>query len=207
LRLKRIVVMISGGGSNLQAIIDSVKQGYIKAEIVGVLSNKSNAFGISRAEKEGIPVKVVEKEGLTEEEFNSANALALEKFAPDLIVLAGYLSIIEGSIIQKYKNRIINVHPSLIPAFCGMGYYGLRVHEAVLSYGAKLSGATTHFVDEGADTGPVIMQKPVQVLNGDTPESLQKRILEVEHEILTKSVKLFCEDKIRVSGRKVVVDE
>ena len=206
MRLKRIIVMISGSGSNLQAIMDAVNTGDINAEIVGVISNRHDVFGLKRAEKASIKTKVVSKKDFNSTEaFDAANFEAIKAFNPDLIVLAGYLSIISEAIISAYRNRIINIHPSLIPSFCGMGFYGKKVHQGVLDYGAKLSGATTHFVDEGADTGPVIMQKSVMVKDDDTAESLAKRVLEIEHEILVKTVKLFCEDKIAVLKRQVKI--
>lgn len=206
MRLKKIVVMISGSGSNLQALINAIKDGEINAEIVGIISNKYDVFGLERAKKENISAKVISKDDYKDlNEFDIANYEALKSFKPDLIVLAGYISIISEKIISTYKNQIINIHPSLIPSFCGMGYYGKKVHVGVLNYGAKLSGATMHFVDEGADTGPVIMQKSIEVKNDDTVDSLQKRILKIEHEILVKTVKYYCEDKIKVVGRKVTI--
>lgn len=204
MRLKRIVVMISGSGSNLQSIINAVNVGEINAKISGVISDKEDVFGLKRAVKENIPFKVVSKKKSNSiDKFNTENLLAIEEYKPDLIVLAGYLSIIDEKIISKYRNKIINIHPSLIPSFCGKGYYGEKVHEGVIDYGTKLSGATTHFVDEGADTGPVIMQKSIHVKDDDNAESLAKRVLKIEHEILVKTVKCYCENRIKVIGRKV----
>ena len=207
MRLKRLVVMISGSGSNLQALLDAIARGEIDAEIVGVISSAPGAYGISRAEKAGIPAKVVARKMYkSAEAFNAANLSAIESFSPDGIVLAGYLAMISPDIITKYLNKIINIHPALIPSFCGKGFYGKKVHQGVLDYGAKISGATTHFVDEGADTGPVIMQKSVPVLDSDTAETLAARVLEVEHEILVKTVQAFCSEKISVNGRKVTLN-
>lgn len=188
----------------MQALMDAIDKGDIAAEIVGVISSCDNAYGITRAETAGIPAKVIARKAYSSvEAFNAANLAAIESFQPDGIVLAGYLAMISPEIISAYRNRIINIHPSLIPSFCGKGFYGKKVHQGVLDYGAKLSGATTHFVDEGADTGPVIMQKSVPVLDDDTAESLAARVLTVEHEILVQTVRDFCMEKLLVNGRKV----
>ena len=170
----RVVVMVSGGGTNLQAIMDGVENGTItNTEIVGVISNNKNAYALERARNKGIPARCISpKEFSTREEFNQALLAGVDSYQPDLIVLAGFLVVIPVEMIQKYRNRIINIHPSLIPAFCGTGYYGLKVHEAALSRGVKVVGATVHFVDEGTDTGPIILQKAVEVRPGDTPEVL-----------------------------------
>ncbi len=190
----------------MQALMDATAKGEIDAEIVGVVSSSDSAYGIMRAENAGLPVKVVVRKNFdTAESFNAANLAAISSFNPDGVILAGYLAMIGPEIITQFKNRIINIHPSLIPSFCGKGYYGHKVHRGVLDYGAKLSGATTHFVDEGADTGPVIMQKCVPVLENDTAETLAARVLEVEHEILVRTVAAFCTDKISVEGRKVTL--
>jgi len=204
--LKRLVVMVSGGGSNLQAVMDAVKNKKINGEIVGVIASRADAYGLVRAKKVGIPTLVIERKQFSDAHaFDTANLEAISAFSPDLIVLAGYLSIIGSLVIEAYRNRIINIHPSLIPSFCGKGYYGQRVHTAALDYGVKVSGATTHFVDEGADTGPVIMQKTVPVLSDDEPKDLAARVLTVEHEIIVETVALFCANKLSVDGRKVVV--
>lgn len=204
MRLKRLVVMISGGGSNMQALIDAIEAKDINAKIVGVICGKAEAFGLTRAKNAGISSTiVVRKNYQSAQAFNTANLAAIENYKPDGIVLTGYLSMIGKNIISKYPNKIINIHPSLIPSFCGKGFYGCKVHQGVLNYGAKLSGATTHFVDEGADTGPVIMQKSVPVYSNDTVKSLGARVLKIEHEILVQTVKLFCNNAITVAGRKV----
>ena len=203
----KVAVLVSGGGTNLQAILDSVQSGEITdTEIVGVISNNPGAYALERGEKAGVPVECISpKSYASRAEFNQEFLKAIDSYEPDLIVLAGFLVVIPPEMIQKYRNRIINIHPALIPAFCGPGMYGHHVHEAVLAYGAKISGATTHFVDEQVDHGGVIMQKSVPVLEGDTPETLAARVLTVEHEILPESVRLFCAEKLGVDGRQVHV--
>ena len=204
--MKRIAVMVSGGGTNLQAIIDNVSSGKIKAELALVISSKHGAYALERAKKAGIPTAVIAKMDYdSEEDFFAANLKALEDCGAEGIVLAGYMSILSKELVKKFENKIINIHPALIPSFCGKGYYGERVHKAVIAYGAKLSGATVHFVAEGADTGPIIMQESVPVLPDDTPDELAARVLKVEHTILPRSVALFCEDKLKVEGRIVRV--
>ena len=182
----RLAVLVSGGGTNLQAIIDSIESGKVtNASIAAVVSNNKNAFALERAKKHGInAVCISPKDYETRELFNEALLAYLLEARIDLVVLAGYLVVIPGIVIEKFRNRIINIHPSLIPSFCGTGYYGLKVHEAALKKGVKVSGATVHFVDEGTDTGPIIMQKAVEVLPGDTPEVLQRRIMEQAEWIL-----------------------
>ena len=194
-----IAVLISGGGSNLQSIIDGCESGYINGKVNIVISNKDGAYGLERAKKHNIKA-IVEKN-----EDEVIKLLKREK--ADLIVLAGYLKIMSPNFVKTFRNKIINIHPSLIPAFCGEGYYGKRVHKAVIDYGAKLSGATVHFVDEGADTGPIIIQESVEVKYDDTPETLASRVLDVEHKILKKSVKLYCENKLIVNGRGVIIND
>ena len=202
--MKKLAVLVSGGGTNLQAVIDGIAAGEIDAQIGVVLSNKPGAYALVRAEKAGIPTVVVERKNYPDKvAFDTAILTELKNRCIEGVVLAGYMAILDEKLVREYKNRIINIHPSLIPSFCGMGYYGHHVHEAVLAYGAKLSGATTHFVDEEADTGPIIMQAAVPVLDGDTPESLAARVLEQEHKILPRSVALFCKDKLQVDGRWV----
>lgn len=194
-----IAVLISGGGSNLQSIIDGCESGYINGIVKIVISNKDNAYGLERAIKHNIKTLVEKEDEKIIDLLNKENI--------DLVVLAGYLKIISPKFVEAFRNKIINIHPSLIPAFCGEGYYGKRVHESVINYGAKLSGATVHFVDEGADTGPIIMQKSVEVKFDDTPQSLSERVLTVEHEILKESVKLYCDNKLTVNGRGVIVND
>lgn len=204
--MKRLAVMVSGGGTDLQSVIDGVQSGKIPAEIAVVISSKPGVYALERAKKAGIPgVVICKKDYADEQSFFDANLGALREYGAEGVVLAGYLSILGRQMIEAYPNKIINIHPSLIPSFCGKGYYGLRVHQAVLDYGAKVSGATVHFVDEGADTGPIILQRAVSVLPEDTAESLQQRILEVEHKILPEAVALFCADRLLVQGRKVTI--
>lgn len=175
-----IVVCVSGGGTNLQAIIDGVKNGTISnTKVAGVISNNAGVYALKRAENAGIPAFCISPKAYgSREEFNQAFLQKLEELNPDLIVLAGFLVILPEKMIQVYRDRIINIHPSLIPSFCGTGFYGLKVHEAALLRGVKVTGATVHYVDEGTDTGRIILQKPVEVLKGDTPEILQRRVME-----------------------------
>ena len=202
----RIVVCVSGGGTNLQAIIDGVRQGIItNTEIVGVISNNKNAYALERAKQAEIPAVCVSPRDYGDrEQFNEAFLKTVEQMKPDLIVLAGFLVVIPPQLIRKYENRIINIHPSLIPSFCGTGYYGLKVHEGALARGVKITGATVHFVDEGTDTGPIIMQKSVAVQEGDTPEVLQRRVMEeAEWIILPQSIDLIANGKVTVTDGKV----
>lgn len=206
----RVLSMVSGDGTNLQAIIDSVKNGTItNTELVGVISNNKNAYALTRAEENGIDAKCISpKDYESREVFNQELLKAVDAYEPDLIVLAGYLVVIPPEMIKKYKNRIINIHPSLIPSFCGTGYYGLKVHEAALARGVKVVGATVHFVDEGTDTGPIILQKAVEVQNGDTPEVLQRRVMEqVEWKILPRAIDLIANGKVEVEGHRTIVTE
>jgi len=192
----RIAVLVSGSGTNLQAIIDACKSGDIgNGAIKLVVSNKRDAYGLERARNEGIKAVFENKEEAVLE--------LLESEGIDLIVLAGYLKILSPEFIRKYENRIINVHPSLIPSFCGKGYYGLIVHEKAIEYGVKVSGATVHFVTEEADAGPIIMQGAVPVLDSDDASSLQKRVLDVEHKLLVEAIDLYCNNRLRIDGRRV----
>ena len=192
-----VVVMVSGGGTNLQAILDAVEDGRIRnTKICAVISNNAGAYALERAKNHGIPGIVISP---LEE---------VEKLQPDLIVLAGFLVVIPPAMIRRYPNRIINIHPSLIPSFCGTGYYGLKVHEAELERGVKVAGATVHFVDEGTDTGPIILQKAVEVKKGDTPEILQRRVMEeAEWKILPRAIQLIADGKVRVTGKIAEVIE
>ncbi len=185
-----VTVMVSGGGTNLQAIIDRIKDGTVRnARIVGVISNKKEAYALQRAMDNGIPAICISPKDYDAEGFADTLLLKLEELKTDLVVLAGYLVIVPEKVVNAYEGRIINIHPSLIPAFCGDGMYGLKVHRAVLERGCKVSGATVHFVDAGTDTGPIIFQKAVEVKEGDTPETLQKRIMEeAEWELLPKAI-------------------
>lgn len=204
----RVLVMVSGGGTNLQAIIDGVEKGTItNTELVGVISNNPNAYALERAEKYGIPAQCVSpKDYESREIFNEKLLEAVDAYKPDLIVLAGFLVVIPPAMISAYKNRIINIHPSLIPAFCGTGYYGLKVHEAALARGVKVVGATVHVVDEGTDTGPIILQKAVEVQMGDTPEVLQRRVMEqAEWKILPEAIDLIANGKVAVVKGKVLI--
>lgn len=206
----RIVVMVSGGGTNLQAIIDGVESGVItNTKIVGVISNNKNAYALKRAEKSGIPFRCVSpKDYASREIFNEELLKAVDEYAPDLIVLAGFLVVIPPAMIRAYQNRMINIHPSLIPSFCGKGYYGLKVHEAALARGVKVVGATVHFVDEGTDTGPIILQKAVEVKQGDTPEILQRRVMEqAEWKILPRAIDLIANGKVTVQENKTIIEE
>ncbi len=203
-----VVVLVSGGGTNLQAIIDAVESGGItNTRIAGVISNNKNAYALERAKKHGIESRCVSPKDFTSrEEFNERFQEAVEELKPDLIVLAGFLVVIPPSMIERYRNRIINIHPSLIPAFCGTGFYGLKVHEAALKRGVKVVGATVHFVDEGTDTGPIILQKAVEVEPQDTPEILQRRVMEqAEWKILPEAIDLIANGKVSVSGGRAVV--
>ena len=198
----RIVVCVSGGGTNLQAIIDGIAQRTIaNTQIVRVISNNKKAYALERAKKAGIEaVCVSPRDYETRERFNEAFVQEIDQAVPDLIVLAGFLVVIPPQLIRRYENRIINIHPSLIPSFCGTGYYGLKVHEAALARGVRITGATVHFVDEGTDTGPIIMQQAVAVLEGDTPETLQKRVMEeAEWVILPKSLNLIANGRVTVA--------
>lgn len=201
--LKNIAVLISGGGTNLQSLIDAIESGNINGKISIIISNRKDAYGLTRGENHNIKSIYLSGIGISQEEYDEKLLEILEKEEVDLVVLAGFLKILGSKFIQAYENKIINIHPSLIPSFCGDGFYGLKVHEKALEYGVKVSGATTHFVNEVADAGSIIMQGCVEVLDNDTPEDLQKRILKIEHSILVESVKLFCDDKLEVIGRKV----
>ena len=206
----RVVVCVSGGGTNLQAIIDAVADGTItNTELVGVISNNYGVRALERAEKAGIDAKVVSpKDYENRAAFNEGLLTTIRAYKPDLIVLAGFLVVIPEAMIEEYENRIINIHPSLIPSFCGTGYYGLKVHEKALERGVKVVGATVHFVDEGTDTGPIILQKAVEVQNGDTPEVLQRRVMEqAEWKILPRAIDLIAHGKVSVTDGKAIVSE
>ncbi len=208
--MKNIAVLVSGGGTNLQALIDAQKNGTLKnGRISCVVSSKPDAYALTRAQENGIDTRVIRKKDYTSfDEYDKALKELLMEVKADVIVLAGFLTILGPQVIKAFENRIINIHPSLIPAFCGEGFYGLRVHEQALMRGVKLTGATAHFVNGICDGGPIILQKAVAVKEGDTPELLQKRVMmEAEWEILPKAVSLFCEDKIKVIGGKTVISE
>lgn len=197
----KMAVLVSGGGTNLQAIMDKIDDGSItNAEISVVISNNPNAYALERAKKHGIEARCISPKNFENRAaFNEALLAAIQSYEVDLVVLAGCMVVIPEIMVKAYPNRIINIHPALIPAFCGTGYYGLKVHEAVLARGAKVTGATVHFVDEGTDTGPIILQKAVEVKEGDTPEVLQRRVMEeAEWEIMPKAIDLIANDKIHV---------
>ena len=204
--MKKIAVLVSGGGTNLQALIDAQNRGEILGgSITAVIASKPGVFALERAEKAGIPGYVVaRKEYDSNRAMTQALVARLKELDIDLVVLAGFMVILTEEMVQAYPNAIINVHPALIPSFCGAGYYGLHVHEKALEYGVKLSGATVHFVSEECDGGPIILQKAVPVEEGDTPETLQRRIMEqAEWTILPQAVSLFCQDRLQVEGRIV----
>lgn len=206
----RVLVCVSGGGTNLQALIDGVENGQIRnTEIVRVISNNPGVFALERAKKHGIEgVCVSPKDYENRAAFHEALLKAVDDAKPDLIVLAGFLVVIPEELIRKYRNRIINIHPSLIPSFCGTGYYGLKVHEGALARGVKVTGATVHFVDEGTDTGPIILQKAVEIKADDTPQILQKRVMEeAEWVLLPKAVDLYAQNRIRVENGKAIIGD
>ncbi len=206
----RVTVLVSGGGTNLQAILDAIADGTItNARVVRVISNSKKAYALERAAKAGIPAVCVTRADYPEKEaFNAALLAAIQESEADLVVLAGCLVVIPQCIVDAYPNRIINIHPALIPSFCGTGYYGLRVHEAVLARGVKVTGATVHFVDGGTDTGPILLQKAVAVQQGDTAEELQQRVMrEAEWLLLPRAIDLIANGKVRVEdGRALISD-
>lgn len=208
--MKNIVVLVSGGGTNLQALIDAQSRGEIKnGKITCVISSNPNAYALERAKNNGIESEVIRRKDFdTFEEYDSSLTGLLQSKNADVVVLAGFMTILGSKVIKAFENRIINIHPALIPSFCGEGYYGLRVHEEALKKGVKVTGATAHFVNEICDGGPIIIQKAVYTKPGDTPEVLQRRVMEeAEWKILPKAVSLFCEDKIKVIGNITEISE
>ena len=206
--MKNIVVLVSGGGTNLQALIDAQNRGELaEGKITCVISSNPNAYALTRAQTNGIETAVIRRRDFDRfDDYDAALTKLLQSKNADLVVLAGFMTILGSQVIRAFENRIINIHPALIPSFCGEGYYGLRVHEEALKKGVKVTGATAHFVNEICDGGPIIIQKAVEVQNGDTPEVLQKRVMEqAEWKILPKAVALFCEDKIKVIGNKTEI--
>ncbi len=204
----RLVVCVSGGGTNLQAIFDAIDNGNIRdAKVEAVISNNAGAYALERARLHGVEgICLSPKAFESRAQFNEALTEKLKGLAPDLIVLAGFLVAIPESLIEAFPNRIINIHPSLIPSFCGVGFYGLHVHEGVLARGVKVTGATVHFVDSGMDTGPIIMQKAVEVKQGDTPEILQRRVMEeAEWQILPQAIDLIAQGRVRVEEGKAII--
>lgn len=205
----KLAVLVSGGGTNLQALIDQIEENKLPGvKIEVVISNKPDAYALERAKKHGIKTEVIIKKNYADRKaFGEALLSLINSYKINLIVLAGCLFILPEEVILSYRNKIINIHPSLIPSFCGSGFYGLKVHEAVLARGVKVTGATVHFVDEGTDTGPIILQKAVSVNDDDTPESLQKRVMEdAEWLILPEAVRLISENRIRIKGSRVYID-
>ena len=204
--MKKIGVLISGGGTNLQALLDAQRDGKIPhGEIALVISSQVCAYALERAEKANVPAHTVPS-SLIQHDFEAAIELLLEQYKIDVIVLAGFLSILSENFTKKWPRRILNIHPSLIPAFCGVGFYGLHVHEGVLARGAKVTGATVHFVDSGMDTGPIILQKAVEVQQGDTPKSLQQRVMEeAEWKILPKAIDLIAQGRVTVVDGKTII--
>ena len=206
--MMNVAVFISGGGTNLQAIIDAIKENKINGKIKLVFSNRKNAYGLIRAQNESIDTFYLNrKKYFSNEEYDERILEELERKNIDLIVLAGYLNILSSKFVLKYSNRIINIHPSLIPSFCGDGFYGENVHKAVIKSGVKFTGATTHFVDEKVDTGAIILQDVVPVYINDDFETVAKRVLEIEHEILVKTVKAFCDNKIVFKDNRAFIVE
>ena len=208
--MKKIGVLVSGGGTNLQAILDAQQSGLLHSGKVScVISSSPTAYALRRAENANIPaVTLRRKDYENAKAYDAALLSVLEEYEIDIIILAGFLCILGESVIRAYPNRIINVHPSLIPTFCGDGFYGLKVHEAALEYGVKVTGATVHFVNEVTDGGAIILQKAVEILPDDTPEILQKRVMhEAEHVILPQAAELLCAGKIQICGRKVTIDK
>ena len=206
--MKKIVVLVSGGGTNLQALIDACEAGKIpNGKITCVISSKPGVYALERAEKHGIPTRVIPRKDYPDSKAFSADLLtALQEEEADLVVYAGFMTIVDEMVAKAFPNRMINVHPALIPSFCGKGFYGLHVHEAALEKGVKITGATVHFVTEVCDGGPIILQKAVEVQNGDTPETLQKRVMEqAEWDILPRAAALFCDDKILVHGHTTTI--
>lgn len=204
----KIAVLVSGGGTNLQAIIDAIADSTITdTQIVTVISNNAGAYALERANAAGIAASCISPKNYESRAlFNEALLEAVQASGADLIVLAGFLVVIPEQMIRAYRNRIINIHPSLIPSFCGTGYYGLKVHEGVLARGVKVTGATVHFVDEGTDTGPILLQKAVEVRQDDTPQSLQRRVMEeAEWKLLPRAIDLIAHDRVRVEGAKTVI--
>lgn len=206
----KIAVMVSGSGTNLQAIIDRIEDGSVKnTAIEVVISNNPKAYALQRAKDHGInAVCISPKDYDTRDEFNKVLLETVESYKVDLIVLAGFMVVIPPAMIEAYRNRMINIHPSLIPSFCGTGYYGLHVHEEALERGVKVSGATVHFVDEGTDTGPIILQKAVDVMPGDTPELLQRRIMEqAEWVIMPKVINAIAAGRVKIDGHRAWIEE
>ncbi len=207
---KKIAVLVSGGGTNLQALLDAQAAGELGGGVItAVIASRSDAYALERAKRAGVPGFVVARRDFpSNAAMTAALVEKLRELEIDLVVLAGFMTILTKEMIAAYPNAILNVHPALIPAFCGAGYYGLRVHEAALAYGVKVTGATVHFVSEDCDAGPIVLQKAVAVLPGDTPETLQRRVMEeAEWQLLPQAVRLFCQGRLEVRGRTVLIRE
>ena len=203
--MKKIAIFASGGGSNFQSIIDAVEAGEIKGKLEWLFCNVEGAGAVERAKRHHVPFTVLSHKGLSGEELNERIMAKLEEHTPDLICLAGYLRMIGPRIVEKYRHRIMNIHPALLPSFGGKGYYGHKVHEAVVARGVKVTGCTVHFVDEVFDHGPIILQKTVEVKDDDTPDGVAAKVLELEHRAYAEAVALFCADRLVVEGRRVKV--
>ena len=204
--MKRIAVFCSGSGSNLQSILDACDQGHVKGEVVAVFANRSRAYALERARERGIQARFLSKKKAgSDEAYDEIVLENLNSVKPDLVVMAGALIILGPKTLKAYEGKIINIHPALLPAFGGMGMYGIHVHEAVVASGVRVSGATVHFVNGEVDGGPIILQGVVPVRQEDTPEALQERVLNMEHRILPEAVRLFCEDRISIQGKKVMI--
>lgn len=202
----KIAVLVSGNGSNLQALLDATKDNRIKGSIELVIADNADAYALIRAKNQGVRSVSIDRKALkSKADFDAKLLQQLGELKPDLIILAGFLSILPETLVKEYQGKIINIHPSLIPAFCGKGFYGERVHQAVIAYGVKLTGATVHFVDEGTDTGPIVLQRTVAVAEEDDAKSIAEKVLEIEHSLLVEAVALFCEGKISLEGRKVKI--
>jgi phosphoribosylglycinamide formyltransferase-1 len=202
----KLGVLVSGGGSNLQAIIDTSESGYLPAEVVVVISSKEGVYALERAKIHNIPSKVViPKDFKSQKEYEDALIKILASYDVDLVILAGFIKVLSPHFVKAFQRRIMNIHPSLIPSFCGDGFYGEKVHKAVLDYGVKITGVTVHFVDEGTDTGPIILQRAIYVKESDTPETLAARVLQEEHKIYPEAIKLYAEGKLEIDGRRVKI--
>ncbi|ACI18251.1 MAG TPA: phosphoribosylglycinamide formyltransferase [Coprothermobacter proteolyticus] len=197
-----IVVLVSGRGTDLQSIIDATQEGWLKVNIQAVISDKEDAYALERAKQHGIPTYVLSKKVL-KSEFQEALLNLLTMLSPDLVVLAGFLTILGPQVVERFPQKIINIHPALLPSFCGKGFYGMKVHEAVYESGVKYTGCTVHFVDAGVDAGPIILQEVVKVDDDDTPETIAEKVLEVEHRLLPTAIKLISEGRVVLEGRRV----
>ncbi len=207
MRILNVGVLASGNGTNLQSIIDKSEKGELPARVTVVISNRSDAYALKRSEKHSIPSYAVKPKDFSDQiAYEQRMIDILNTHKVELVVLAGFMKILSSHFIKAFKNRIINIHPSLIPSFCGKDFYGMKVHQAVIDYGVKITGATVHFVNEEVDAGPIIIQKAVTVEDSDTPETIAQKVHEIEHEILPEAVKLFAEGKLKIIGRRVFIE-